>query len=68
MALFILYGLAGFPPTHEIAVEMRAAVKSALADGKFKMELMWPCVPNLEEIKVGCMMLSLFVNPRVDIL
>jgi hypothetical protein len=44
---------AWFPPKNELAVQMRAAVAAALADGKYQMELRWPCVPNLEEIKFG---------------
>jgi Domain of unknown function (DUF1995) len=44
---------AWFPPTNEIAVQMRTAVLAALADGKYQQELKWPCVPNLEEIKFG---------------
>lgn len=44
---------AWFPPTNEIAMQARAAVAAAIADGKYQMELKWPCVPNLEEIKFG---------------
>lgn len=44
---------AWFPPSNEIAVQMRAAVTAALADGVYQMELKWPCVPNLEEKDFG---------------
>jgi Domain of unknown function (DUF1995) len=44
---------AWFPPDHELAVQMRAAVTAAIGDGIFKMELKWPCVPNLEEVAFG---------------
>lgn len=44
---------AWFPPTNEIAVQMRAAVKAALGNNKYQMEVKFPVTPNLEEIDFG---------------
>lgn len=45
-----------FPPSHELANQARAAIDLAFAAGHRKMELQWPCVPNLEEIAAGTLL------------
>lgn len=44
---------AWFPPGNDIAEDVRAAIARSLDAGKVRMEVKFPCVPNLEEIKFG---------------
>lgn len=36
-----------FPPSFELADQMRASIRAALDDGIYKMEVKWPCVRKL---------------------
>lgn len=44
---------AWFPPSNELACQMRDSVTAALSASIYQMEIKWPCVPNLEEKDFG---------------
>lgn len=44
---------AWFPPSNELACQMRDSATEALSSSIYQMEIKWPCVPNLEEKDFG---------------